>query len=61
MYWPGAYAQEHGYEVGGSVAVSWNGIRGMKWTDFQHNLQLKVMFSSPQKLLFIHLGGNDTG
>ncbi|KAH3848470.1 hypothetical protein DPMN_090835 [Dreissena polymorpha] len=47
LYWAGAYAPERGYEVGGSVAVSWHGIRVMQWTDFQHSLQLKLMFSFP--------------
>jgi lysophospholipase L1-like esterase len=59
LHWAGAYAQERGREVGGSLAVSWCGVRGMKWADFQHNLQLGVMFSSAPKYIFLHLGGND--
>ncbi|KAH3844367.1 hypothetical protein DPMN_086625 [Dreissena polymorpha] len=42
----GVNAQERGREVDGNLAVSWCGVRGIKWADFQHNLQLGVMFSS---------------
>ncbi|KAH3821181.1 hypothetical protein DPMN_122942 [Dreissena polymorpha] len=58
FHWAGVYAQERGREVGGSLAVSWCGFRGMKWADCQHNLLLGVMFSSaPRYISSIGRGG----
>lgn len=31
----------------------------MSWGDFIHSLQIRVLFQSPPKVIFINLGGND--
>ena len=39
--------------------LGWYGIRGMLWTSFIHNLQLKIAFQSQPVIFFVHLDGND--
>ncbi|KAH3850639.1 hypothetical protein DPMN_093063 [Dreissena polymorpha] len=57
LHWAGVYSQEHSREVGGSLAVSWCDVRGMKWSVFQHSLQLGVVLSSEPRYIFPMGGG----
>ena len=60
IHWAGHYAQEQGREnLGLPHQLDWMGVRGMHWEQFTHKMQLKVLFSEPPKVIFIHLGGND--
>lgn len=45
--------------LGMPVSVGWYGIRGMGWSEFIHEAQLRVVYQRPPSVILVHLGGND--
>lgn len=62
VYWAGVRAvarQQANLRLPDPWTIGWYGIRGMSWADFNHSLQLRILFQPPPKMIFINLGGND--
>lgn len=42
-----------------SCELGWYGVRGLGWHGLRRAIETKVLFQSPPRAVFIHLGGND--
>ena len=62
LFWAGEYDSERqtpNLSLPSEWTLGWYTKRGMSWTQFIHNLQLRVLFQPQPKVILIHLGGND--
>ncbi|WAR11518.1 hypothetical protein MAR_025698 [Mya arenaria] len=59
-YWGGVWARDTGkVNLRTSCELGWYGVRGLGWHGLRRAIETKVLFQSPPRAVFIHLGGND--
>ncbi|KAH3881298.1 hypothetical protein DPMN_005223 [Dreissena polymorpha] len=56
----GARAKDWGIEnLRLPTSIAWWGIGGLTWSTLRRSIEANVLLSTPQKVLVLHLGGND--